>query len=492
MNASQTCKTNHYKIKKICVICVYLRPIFLLLLLLTACSQSEQVPTPTPLPTPVAVEKPTYTVQRGTVVKTLEFTGRVSPVTEQELFFKTNGYVRAVYVKRDDTVQAGDLLAELEIGDLENQLAQTQVALQTAETTLAQAQQGAADALAQAQIALETAKIRQEQAQSADTSSAVAIAHVRLQQAQSALADAQEAYNQAWEPARDWELYMTDPTGVPPYTGPSLKDQLEAERDATEHGLAAAQASLQIAQAEHNQAIAARNSHQYDLQTLAQDVALAELRVSQLERGVDPLLELNVEKAQLDIQRTQDQMAEAQLVAPFDGQLFSLNIKPGSLVEAFKAALVLGDSADLEITADLGASDLNQLSVGQPATVRLRGRPEQDLSGIIRQLPYPYSGGAATVDTADDDTAVRVALDAAHADVELERGELATVVIVLEQKDNVLWLPPAALRAFQGRDFIVIQNGDRQQRVDVRRGIESEERVEILEGVEEGQIVVGQ
>ena len=58
----------------------------LLAVWLGACQSSEsgEAPTPTPLPTPVAVEKPTYTVERGTVVNTLEFTGRVSPVIEQE------------------------------------------------------------------------------------------------------------------------------------------------------------------------------------------------------------------------------------------------------------------------------------------------------------------------------------------------------------------------------------------------------------------------
>jgi len=444
-----------------------------------------------PLPTPVAVEKPTYTVQRGTVIKTLEFTGRVSPVTEQELFFKTAGYVRAVYVARGDDVQAGDLLAELEIGDLENQLAQAQVALQTAETNLTQAQQEIADALAEAEIALEKSKIRLEQAQVQDVNSAVTIARIGLEQATATLADAQKAYDQAWDSARDWELYMTEPTfpypGAPVATGPPLSEQLKSERDFTERNLATSQSSLEISQAGYNQAISAKNAHNYDVQTYQQDLALAELQVEQLERRVDPLLELNVEKARLDIQRLEDQMEEAQLVASFDGQVLSLNVKAGSYAEAFKVALILGDPADLEITADLGADDLSAMSVGQPATIRLRSRPESDLNGYVRQLPYPYSGGSAGAD--DDDTVTRIALD--DSTVELELGELATVVIVLEQKDDVLWLPPAALRTYQGRDFVVIQDGDVQRMVDVRMGIKSEERVEILEGVEEGQIVVG-
>ena len=97
--------------------------------MLTACSTSasDAEPTPTPLPTPVVAEKPTYIVQRGPVTKSLEFTGRVAPVEQQDLFFRTDGFVRNVNVQRNDQVKAGDLLADLEIGDLENQLAEAQL-----------------------------------------------------------------------------------------------------------------------------------------------------------------------------------------------------------------------------------------------------------------------------------------------------------------------------------------------------------------------------
>jgi len=82
-------------------------------------------------------------------------------------------------------------------------------------------------------------------------------------------------------------------------------------------------------------------------------------------------------------------------------------------------------------------------------------------------------------------------IDLAGETTALELGELATLTIILEERENVLWLPPAPLRTFQGRNFVVVQDGDVQRRVDVRLGIQSDERVEILEGVSEGQIVVG-
>ena len=66
----------------------------------------------------------------------------------------------------------------------------------------------------------------------------------------------------------------------------------------------------------------------------------------------------------------------------------------------------------------------------------------------------------------------------------------------MEQKEEVLWLPPQAVRSFEGRNFVVIQDADGQRRVDVKLGIRAGDRVEILwvEGVEnlsEDQVVVG-
>jgi macrolide-specific efflux system membrane fusion protein len=205
------------------------------------------------------------------------------------------------------------------------------------------------------------------------------------------------------------------------------------------------------------------------------------------------LLALELEQAQLDIQDLEDEIASAQLVAPFAGQILSLNITAGDEVEAYSAVGVLADPNALEITAELGSEELSQMALDQEAVITLRNRPGETFSGTVRQLPYPYGG--TTVDTGDD-TAVHVTIDdqsAASAATGMTLGELATVSIVLQEKENVPWLPPAAIRTYQGRDFVVVQLADgSQRRVDVLLGISTDERVEITAGLEEGQIVVGE
>ena len=83
--------------------------------------------------------------------------GRVAPLLEEELFFRSNGRIRNVFVKRDEFVTAGQLIAELEIDDLERDLISAQLELERAEQQLSQAEQQRQDNLARAKLKLDMA-----------------------------------------------------------------------------------------------------------------------------------------------------------------------------------------------------------------------------------------------------------------------------------------------------------------------------------------------
>src|SRR3712207_3997275 len=108
-----------------------------------------------------------------------------------------------------------------------------------------------------------------------------------------------------------------------------------------------------------------------------------------------------------------------------------------------------------------------------PATIVLVDRPGEEFAGQVRRLPYPYgSGSALESEGADDST--RVSLEVPTG---LEVGDMARVTVLLERREDVLWLPPQALRTFEGRTFAVVQQGEAQQRVDVEIGLRSDDRV---------------
>ena len=426
--------------------------------------------TPTPIPTPIVPDKPTYLVQRGDVSEVLEFTARVSPVAEEELFFRTSGYVGAVYVKRDDWVEAGDLLAELEVTDLKNQILQAEASLESAMSSNEQQ-------IAEAQASLRAAELNLAIAQANDPTPQVVIAEVALERAQIALDNAQEAYDEAWDSARDWELNVE-----------WRRRALEAERESTAARLHDAELSLRVAEANYQQAFQALKIHDYTVQMREQDVELARLRLQKLESG------LAIEELRLHLSRLQAQLDEARLVAPFDGQVLLVTLVEGRAATAYKPAIVVANVDALELSADLDVEAMQVLQEGMEVTCEPTRGPGQQFTGYIRRLPYPYGGGSRVGTVEDEDQSTRVALEDTPEALGLSLDDRVYVTVVLEHKENVFWVPPQAIHQFEGREFIVVQDGDRQRAVDVNVGIESEERYEIegvTEELVEGWVVIG-
>jgi multidrug efflux pump subunit AcrA (membrane-fusion protein) len=179
-------------------------------------------------------------------------------------------------------------------------------------------------------------------------------------------------------------------------------------------------------------------------------------------------------------------------VAPFDGLVLSLSLSEGRLADAYQTVAIVADPGELEISAEPTDKQLRELAEGMPVTMEPVSRPGELIKGHVRRLPYPYGGGGQSSSVEDEDKSTRVALETAAAEVGLELGDLVRVTVMLERKGDVLWLPPQAIRTFEGREFVVVQEeGGAQRRVDVKIGIESEDRVEIEEGLSEGQVVIG-
>ncbi|MGC8780951.1 MAG: efflux RND transporter periplasmic adaptor subunit, partial [Anaerolineae bacterium] len=426
---------------------------------------SVEEPTPTPIPTAIVPVNPVYTVQRGEVIKEMQFTGRVSPTEEKDLFFRTNGRIRRILVKTDQMVKKGDLLADLENDNLERDLAAAKLNLERAESRLNESKQALEAQRARARLNLEIAQINLEQARSQDLTPRKTLAAIELEKAKLALDRAQAAYDAiAWR----------------------------ADKAASAEAANLYQATLNYNQAKANYDLAIQtiDSQKYQIAILERQVKQAQLALDELNKEADPLLANDVEVAKLNVQKLEAALADAQIVAPFDGRIMSVSGTEGRAATAFQPVMVIGDVSKLDIKANLSSSDVSNLAVGMPAKLVLSSRPGEEMAGSIVRLPPTTI--PAGVNAADVDKSTVIGLDDPARAPKLELGDLVKVTVIVERKENALWLPPQAIRTFEGRRFVVVKEGVGQRRVDVKIGIESLDRVEIPDGVSEGQQVLGQ
>jgi len=210
---------------------------------------------------------------------------------------------------------------------------------------------------------------------------------------------------------------------------------------------------------------------------------LVQVAIDELSDGVDPQLRFDVTRAQKRVDEIKATIANASLVSPMTGRLIYFTPDPGDPVIAFEPIAVVADLSVLEITDEMNAEDLTELAEGMPLSIKRASLPGNVYSGAIASLPAPY--GLAT------DGYVHVAFAEQPPADEFKVGDRMNFTVLIEERDDVLWLPSSAIRQFSGRNFIVVQNEGLQQRVDVRLGLEGDGRVEILEGAEENQTVIG-
>ena len=358
---------------------------------------------PTIVPTAIAIEKPTYIVEQGSVTSQLFKSGRITPVNQNQLSFTIDGRIATILVNEGGTVQADDVVAMLDTAVLEQALQAAESDLNLAREKLTIAQESRATNLRRTEIGVELAQLQLD--------------------------------------------FTVEEAGETP-----TAEQILA------------------------------------IEVLKRELELAQLNLSELDSAIDPSLSNQVAQTQLQLERIESQIAQSMLVAPIFGTVTAVHIEEGDSVAAEETVVVIADLNRVEVQVPLLDRELQELSEGMVAFGTVPAQPATRFLMTVHQLPYPYGTGAQANEA---DSFVRISFDDPTQVTELSIGERLEVAILLERHDNVLWLPPAAIREFNGRLFVVVQDGESQKRLDIKIGLQNENQIEIISGVSEGQLVVG-
>jgi RND family efflux transporter MFP subunit len=498
-------------------------------LALSACTQA---PTPTPVvavptvivPTPTPSILPaTYTVRRGEVAEILSLSGRVAAELDQDVYATTSGFIRDLYVGRGDQVTAGQPLAELDPGDLPAQLERTASDLRAVENVLATTRRQRALSVESARIQLAGAedglnRVRQGQAPERliaaqdkierarislanarnSTSAAKTNAELGLANAANGVRASQDAYAQVVWANGNRPLDQLDPTQR------LAQEQAARNLEASERALQSAQIAydlavqneinavqigerdIQQAELEYQELLAPPN--EFELRAAERAVQSAQTNLAQaIASSEDPSANARIEQLQLMMNELESQLAAGKIYAPFDGVVGELGIQPGDQVNAYDPVMNIVDPRRLVIVvADINAEDLNRIGPGKEVAVSLQRYPDLPVAGRVERLP---SDEVAPGSLVRPDPLLRISFE--HGDRELAIGDVAEVQVMFSNEADALWLPPQAIFQFGQRSFVVRQDGDQQRQVDVQIGIRTAKRVQILEGLSEGDVVVG-
>ena len=444
--------------------------LFLTVLFVTACANqdlpndpgvnaAQGAATSTPIPTAPAVARETFTVERGDVTQVLEFTGRWSPRDQLTLSFPINGAVRQVNIRRDDTVTVGQLLADLQIDEVENSLESAQIDLESAIANVETGQDTDVQSLENAQVAVINAQLSLDRTLANSPWTGVASARLSLTDAERDLEDARRNYNEA----------LSRPES------PGSASQVDNARSS----LLDAEDRFMNAQISYSSAAQSFNDYGYTIISAENTLVLAQRDLQQLVEGGAAPSDATVRTTQLRIDQLNDQITQSSLYSPIDGVVLQVSIQPGDTVEAFNAVITVGLPTPLEIIADgLPLADAQRLSIGLLGVCYVLNQPDTAVECAVRQIPL-------TARDVDQTTRVAASFD------ELPSGTIIQAEMPLQVARGVLFAPPRFVREFQGQPYVLVQTEEGPRRVNVEVGLRTDDRVELINGVNEGDVVIG-
>ena len=174
------------------------------------------------------------------------------------------------------------------------------------------------------------------------------------------------------------------------------------------------------------------------------------------------------------------------LVAPMDGRIVEKHLVAGELVTPEEKVFTVADLSHLWIWIDVYERDLSRVHKEDTVVVVTQAWPGRTFEGHVA-----YIG-----DRVDPDTrAARARIDIPNPEGALKPGMFAEVVLTDPHGGNserkALAVPPSAVQRDGERTIAFVQEGERRyERRTLRIGAQTDEIVEVIEGLSPGDLVV--
>lgn len=213
-------------------------------------------------------------------------------------------------------------------------------------------------------------------------------------------------------------------------------------------------------------------------QQLALVKARNEYETARLEKAT-----AQIEEKRLALETARRNLEATRLVAPFDGVVAQLDIRPGDQVTAAQQVAWLVDLNSLQAQVAVDEVDLAHVRAGQAVTVRSKTFPDLELPGRVERI-------ATAGRTQGDLVLFDVVVLLERSDPRLRHGMSVTARIEVENARGVLAVPEEAVTEAGGRPMVTRVVGEEAVPTPVQLGVSDGRFVEVRSGLREGDRVL--
>ncbi|GDY08294.1 MAG: efflux RND transporter periplasmic adaptor subunit [Planctomycetota bacterium] len=400
--------------------------------------------------------EPTHGVMRVTpikpshkpLVRLIEYPGQVEAFEETAIHAKLAGFVKKVHVdigdqvtgpsrvSTDQPVQPGQILAELEMPELDAELKQKQAFVAQAAAEVTQSKAGIKVAM------------------SAKSSAEALVAEAR------ASVERTDAMYERWKSEFERVRELVEKKAVAQKVADETEQQFKAA-DAARREIAAKIKSTQAKLSE-----SAANIEKAD----------ADLIAAQSKQKV----------AEADEQKTRALLSYATLRAPFDGVITERHLDTGHLVQpnaaSGKPLFVVVRADTVRVFLDVPEADAGFVATNSPAKIKVPSL-SKSFEGKVTRTAWTLQTSSRTL---------RTEIDVPNPNGQLRPGMYATAEIEVARRIGKLSLPKSAILTEGAESFCLsISSKNTLEKLPIKTGIVAGPDVEIISGLTGDESVIG-
>jgi len=426
--------------------------------------------------------------------------GHLDSQKNATLSSKVEGSTTIISIVPEGTwVEEGDVVCELDSAELREKAKQQEITVTQAEAAMAQAVEAVAiqkkqneSDLAAAELKKKLAKLDLEKYKQGEYPQ-------QLKQLSGSVALAEE------ELLRNEETFSFTREQV--QKGYRTQNDLEAARIAVKQGKLKLQGSQEelkvLTEFTYIRQIAELDANAIELNLELERVKLkAQSALTQFEKDVEARkLTYEVEKERHD--RQIEQIAACSLIAPQSGEVVYANlgssyrssegasIEEGAQVRERQAIINLPDVTKMKVDCRIHESMIGEMRAGLPARIRIDAYPDQVFLGSVESVSsVPMTGRFPNTDLREYESQIHLT-DSVEKIRKLRPGLTAQVEILIDNREDILQVPIQAVVSIGPKQVsYVAKNNGTVERRDVKIGQSNQTHIEIIKGIEDGEIVI--
>lgn len=181
------------------------------------------------------------------------------------------------------------------------------------------------------------------------------------------------------------------------------------------------------------------------------------------------------------------QFEETVIKAPVDGTVIGKPIPAGQTVSPGISTpmvlLTVADMSRMQIEAQIDETDIGKIATGQKVSFTVDAYPGKTFTGVVSNISQKANIQQNVV-------YYPVIVDVDSPEGLLRPTMTARITILTGERKNVLTVPLAAVKEAKGQRYVVLETAGKQQNMTVTTGLASEDRIEIVSGLHDGDQIV--